>query len=113
MVTTRCDEGDNNKDVGDSIEELITAVECDVKCQARQPVDHFKKLLKATDPNHTYLVRHKLKESTMMKNYMTMRTFATCKKSNSDLSGKATTPFPEEKAVMSIYGGPATPRVAS
>jgi hypothetical protein len=35
MVTTSCDEGDNDKDVGDSDEELITATECDFRCQVR------------------------------------------------------------------------------
>jgi hypothetical protein len=48
-----------------------------------------------------------LKECTMMKNYMTTRTFAKGKTSEGDLAGKADAPFPEEKAVMSIYGGPA------
>jgi hypothetical protein len=31
MVTTSCDEGDNDKDVGDSDEELIAATERKVK----------------------------------------------------------------------------------
>jgi hypothetical protein len=43
----------------------------------------------------------------MMKNYMTMGTFAKGKKLEGTSAGKATTPFPEEKAVMSIYGVPA------
>jgi hypothetical protein len=34
MVTTSCDEGDNDKDVGDSNEELIAAIERKVKRQA-------------------------------------------------------------------------------
>jgi hypothetical protein len=34
MVTTSCDEGDNDKDVGDSDEELIAAIERKVKRQA-------------------------------------------------------------------------------
>jgi hypothetical protein len=59
-----------------------------------------------TCPNHTYPVRHKLKECTMMKNYMTMRTFARGKKPEDDSTGKASAPFPKEKVVMSIYSGP-------
>jgi hypothetical protein len=43
----------------------------------------------------------------MMKNYMTMGTFAKGNKPEGDSAGKAAAPFPEEKAVMSIYGGPA------
>jgi hypothetical protein len=43
----------------------------------------------------------------MMKNYVTMGAFAKGKKPKGDSMGKATAPFPKEKAVMSIYGGPA------
>jgi hypothetical protein len=43
----------------------------------------------------------------MMKNYMTTGTFATGKRPEGDSAGRAATPFPEEKVVMSIYGGPA------
>jgi hypothetical protein len=42
----------------------------------------------------------------MMKNYMTTGTFARSKKPDGDSPGKVVAPFPEEKAVMSIYGGP-------
>jgi hypothetical protein len=41
----------------------------------------------------------------MMKNYMTMRTFARRKKPEGDSAGKASASFPEEKAIMSIYSG--------
>jgi hypothetical protein len=95
-VTTTYNVGDNDKDVGDSDKELVAAAEHDFKRQARQPTDHFEKLLEATCPNHMYLVRHKLKECTMMKNYITMGTFARGKKPEGDLTGKATAPFPEE-----------------
>jgi hypothetical protein len=43
----------------------------------------------------------------MMKNYMTTRTFARGKKREGDSVGKVAAPFPEDKVVMSIYGGPA------
>jgi hypothetical protein len=42
----------------------------------------------------------------MMKNYMTTGTFARGKKPEDDSTGKASAPFPKEKAVMSIYSGP-------
>jgi hypothetical protein len=54
-----------------------------------------------------YPVRHKLNECTMMKNYMTMETLARGKNPRGDSTGKAATPFPKEKAVLSIYGGSA------
>jgi hypothetical protein len=114
-VTTNCDEGDNSKDVGDSDEELIVIAKRDFKRQVWQPTDHFGKLLEATCPNNTYPIMHKLKKCTMMKNYMTTRTFAKGKSPEGDPTGKAATPFPEEKTVMSIYGGPApmSPGVSS
>jgi hypothetical protein len=64
------------------------------------------KLLEATCPNHTYTIRHKLKECMMMMNYMATGTFARSKKPKGDLAGKATVPFSKKKVVMSIYGGP-------
>jgi hypothetical protein len=43
----------------------------------------------------------------MMKNYMTTETFAKGKKPEGDSAGNVAAPFPEEKAVMLIYSGPA------
>jgi hypothetical protein len=106
-VATNYDEGDNDKEVDDSDVELIATIERNFKRQARQPTDHFEKLLEATCPNHVYPVRHKLKKCSMMKNYMTMGAFTKGKKIEGDRAGKATAPFPREKAVMSIYSGPA------
>jgi hypothetical protein len=105
-VSTSCDEGNNNKNASNSDEELMATAERDFKCQVWQSVDHFMKLLKATYPNHMYPVKHKLKDYTMMKNYMTTRFFARSKKLEGDSAGKGANPFPEDKAVMSIYGGP-------
>jgi hypothetical protein len=42
----------------------------------------------------------------MMKNYMTTRVLTKGQKLKDDAAGKATTPFPGEKVVMSIYSGP-------
>jgi hypothetical protein len=103
----RHEEGDNDKDVGDSDKELVTTIERDFKRQARLHADYFEKLLEATCPNHTYPVRHKLKEYIMMMNYMTTRIFARGKKPEGDPTGKATAFFPEKKVVISIYGGPS------
>jgi hypothetical protein len=97
MVTTTCDKGDNDKDVGDSDEELIAAAERDFKRQARQPANHFEKLLEATYPNHTYPIWHKLNECTMMNNYMTTGTFARGKKPEGDLTGKVAAPSPKRR----------------
>jgi hypothetical protein len=101
-VATSCDEGINDK-------ELMATAEHDIKRQTWLPADHFEKLLKATCPNHMYPIKHKLKECTMMKNYMTTGTFARSNKPEGDSTGKVATPFPEENAVMSICGRPAPP----
>jgi hypothetical protein len=72
----------------------------------RQPTNNFEKLLEVTCPNHAYPIRHKLKECSMMMNYMTTGYFAKGKKPEGDPAGRAAAPFPKEKVVMSIYGGP-------
>jgi hypothetical protein len=115
VVATSCEEGSNNRDTDDSNEELIATAESDFKCQSRLPMDHFEKPTDVTCPNHTYPVKHKLKEFTLVKNYMRTRTFARSKKPKGDSAGKAAAPFLEEKVIMYIYGGPhagrSTPRV--
>jgi hypothetical protein len=102
-IAASCDEGDNDKDASNSDEELIAIAERDFKRQARQSADHLEKLLDATYPNHTYRIRHKLKECTMVKNYMTTWTFGRSKKPEGDWMGKAAAPFPEGKVAMSSY----------
>jgi hypothetical protein len=57
-------------------------------------------------PNHAYPVKRKLKECTMMKNHMTSGGLAKGKKPEGDPGGKVDASFPEEEAVMSIYGRP-------
>jgi hypothetical protein len=66
------------------------------------------KLLKVTCPNHAYPIKNKLKESSMMKNYMTVVALI-----EGDPTGKATAPFPREEAVLSIYNGPPMSLVIS
>jgi hypothetical protein len=65
------DEKANNSDA-----EYVVAAEHDFMRQMRQPKDHFEKLLEATCPNHSYPVKHKLKDCTMMKNFMTSGAFS-------------------------------------
>jgi hypothetical protein len=87
-----CYEGNDDKEVSNSDEELIVATERDFKCQVWQPADHFEKLLEATYPNHTYPVRHKLKKCTMMKNYMATGTFVGGKMPEGDPTGTVKVP---------------------
>jgi hypothetical protein len=95
--TTSYDEGDNDKEADDSNKEHGTAIERDFKRKARQPVDHFEKFLEVTCPNHAYPIRHKFKECSMMKNYMTTGALAKGKKPEGDPAGKAAAPFPRRR----------------
>jgi hypothetical protein len=104
-ITTYCDD-DDDKEADGSDEEHVTTAERDLKPQAWQSTDHFEKLLEATYPNHAYPIKHKLKECSMMKNYMTTGALAVGKKLEGDPGGKAATPFPGEEVAMSICGGP-------
>jgi hypothetical protein len=81
--------------VDGSHEECVTTVERD-----------FKELLESACSNHAYPIKHKLKECTMMKNFMTSGDHSKGKKPKGDLGKKGPTPFPGEEAVISIYGGP-------
>jgi hypothetical protein len=96
----------NDKDASYSEEELVATAERDFECPVQSPTDHFKKLLKVTCPNHTFPVKHKLKECSMRKNYVAMGSLARAEKPEGDSGGKAVLPFPEEKVVMSLYGRP-------
>jgi hypothetical protein len=66
----------------------VAAAERDIKRQVQLHAYHFEKLLEGTCPNHTFPVKHKLKECTMMKNYMTTGTFARSKKPKGDSVGR-------------------------
>jgi hypothetical protein len=48
----------------------IATVTSSTKCQAWPPTDYFEKLLEEACPNHTYVVRHKLRDCGMMRNFM-------------------------------------------
>jgi hypothetical protein len=64
--------------------------------------DHLEKLLEATCLNHSYPIKHKLKNYTMMKNFMTSGALSRGKKFEGDPGGKGTTPAPKKTAVMAI-----------
>jgi hypothetical protein len=53
VVAAGCNDNDDKK-AGGSNKECVTATECGFKHQARPPIDHFERLLKATCLNHTY-----------------------------------------------------------
>jgi hypothetical protein len=59
-----------NVEVEDSNEECVVIAEHDFKRCTRPPKDHFEKILEAACPHHPYPVKHKLRDCTMMKKFM-------------------------------------------
>jgi hypothetical protein len=93
IVVAANDDGDN-KEASNSGEEYVVTTERDVKRQAWQPRDHFERLLKATCLNHLYPIKHKLKDCTIIKNFMTSWALSRGRKPEGDLGGKDMTPIP-------------------
>jgi hypothetical protein len=75
----------------------------------RPPTDHFKRLLKEACPNHAYPVKHRLKDYGMMRSFMTSGSPTLGVELNEGPDGSYTTPFPEENAIMMVYGGRPPP----
>jgi hypothetical protein len=79
-ITKRClqwatttidhDDGNDGEVGGSGVRSIPTAAGSD-KRQAMPPMNHFKRLLEEAYPNHVYPVRHKLKDCSMMRSYMT------------------------------------------
>jgi hypothetical protein len=69
-TTTNHNDDNDGKVGGSSMRHISTTAHGD-KHQARPPMDHFKSLLEEACPNHTYLVRHKLKDYGMRRSFMT------------------------------------------
>jgi hypothetical protein len=95
----------NDKKTDDSDMEYIATAGCSVKCQAWPPTDHFERLFVEACPNHAYLIKHKLKDCGMMKNFMTSRSLTREKELEEDMGKSDSTPFNEEDAVMMVSGG--------
>jgi hypothetical protein len=100
MTTT-----DHNREAGGSGVRCISTAAKGDKRQARQPTDHFKRLLKEACPNHAYHVRHKLNNCDVMRSFMTSGSLTWCAELDENPGGSDTTPFPGENALMAVYGG--------
>jgi hypothetical protein len=64
-----------------------------------QPKGHFEKFLEATCPNHSYPIKHKLKDCTKVKKFVRSWAFS----NGRNLGGKGMTPNPGEAGVMAIF----------
>jgi hypothetical protein len=92
-----------NEEADDSYEDYVATTKCDFKPQTWPPNNHFEKHLKAPYPHHSYPIKHKLKECTIMKNFMTSGAFSKGRKPREDPGGKCVAPIPGEAKVMSIF----------
>jgi hypothetical protein len=89
---------------GSGMRHILTIVHSG-KCPARPPTDQFKRLIEEACPNHTYPVRHKLKDCGMMRSFMTSGSLTWGVELDEGMNGSDTTPFSEENTIMIVYGG--------
>jgi hypothetical protein len=65
-------------------------------------MDHFEKLLDEPCPNHTYSIKPKLRDYSMMKNFMALTSLTRGIEVNEVPNKGDAMPFPEEDMVMMI-----------
>jgi hypothetical protein len=94
---------DDDKEADDFDEGYVAATKHDFKRQVRQSKDHFEKLHEAACLNHTYPIKYKLKNCTMMKIFMTSGALSKGKKPEGDPGRKCVASFPEEAVVITNY----------
>jgi hypothetical protein len=63
---------------------------------------HFKRLLKEACSNHAYPIKHKLKDCSMMKNFMTLVSLTRDRVPKEDPGGSDVMPIPREDTVMMV-----------
>jgi hypothetical protein len=83
---------------------VVTTTSSD-KHQAWSPIDHFERLIEEACPNHSYPIKHKLKDYDMMKKFRVLGYLTQGMELNEDPSGSDTMCFPKEDAVVMVYDG--------
>jgi hypothetical protein len=73
------------------------------KHQARLPTNHFERLLEEACPNHAYAVKHKLRDCSLMKNFMATGSLSWGMEVNEAPIKDDVMPFPGEDAVLMIF----------
>jgi hypothetical protein len=63
----------DNEEVENSDKECMVTTECNFKRCTRPPKDYFEKILEVACPHHPYPVKHKLRDCTMMKKFISSR----------------------------------------
>jgi hypothetical protein len=104
-VTNMADNDDNDKKEYGSSMGCVTTATHSVKRQVRPLTDHFERLLKEACLNHAYHIKYNLKDSDMMKNFMTSGSLTQGRELEEDPGGSDMMPFPREDAVMTFYDG--------
>jgi hypothetical protein len=72
-------------------------------------MDHFEKLLEETCLKHVYPIKHKIRDYSMMKSFMTSRSLSWGMEVNKVPDEGHMTPFPRKEAVIMIYDGCPSP----
>jgi hypothetical protein len=83
----------------------VTRATCSDKRPARPPTKHFKGLLEEAYPDHTYLIKHKLKDYDIMKSFITSRSPTWGTRLDDDPGRSYTMPFPRANAIMTVCEG--------
>jgi hypothetical protein len=103
------DYDDDDKKADGSEMEYVKTVGRSVKRQVQPRTDHFERLLEEACLNHAYHIKHKLKDCSMMKNFMTSGSLTQDREHEEDPGRRDATPFPREGAVMTVYNGRQPP----
>jgi hypothetical protein len=74
--------------------ECVTTAMHNGKRQVRPLIDHFERPPEEACPNHMYPIKHKLKDCSMIKNFMTPRSLTRDMEPEEDLGRSNVMPFP-------------------
>jgi hypothetical protein len=104
MITTDHDDGNDREMGGSSVRHISTTARSN-KRQVRPPTKQIKRLLEEAYPNHINPIRHKLKDCSTMRSFMTSGSLTWGVDLDEGLDRSDTMPFPEENTVMLVYVG--------
>jgi hypothetical protein len=85
---TETNNGSVREKVESSDQEFVASAGRDFKRCTRPPKGHFEKVLEAACPHHLYSIKHKLRDCTMMKRFMSSDTPTDDDELARDLGGK-------------------------
>jgi hypothetical protein len=94
--------GSVREKIESSDEEFVASAERDFKRRTQLLKDHFKKVLEVACPHHPYPVKHKLRDCTMMKIFMSLGTSTAAAELARNLGGRGT--MLGEVKVVTIVG---------